>query len=304
MTAVEPSFSQASSSPMIRNYLGFPAGVSGAELLRRAWYQILMFGFDARIGRAATSIQVHGDHHIITLDDGASLRAATVVLATGVAYRRIGIPSVDRLVGRGVFYGYGAPEAQALTGESVAIVGGANSAVQAAAHLARYARHVRLIVRGATLADSASEYLVEQVANLNNVAVHLNTEVVEARDQQKLRSLVLRDNLAGSENEHEAVGLFILIGATPKTDWLPAEIRRDEKGFVLTGDDAPSAAGPEFSRLPLETTAPGIFAAGDVRHGSVKRVAAAVGEGAAAIQQVPRYRSSAPVTSREVTTSA
>ena len=304
VVVVEPTFSQASSSPMIRNYLGFPAGVTGAELLRRAWYQILMFGFEPRIGRAADSIQLDGDQHVVVLDDGARVRTASVVLATGVAYRRIGIPSVDRLVGRGVFYGYGAAEAQALEGESVAIVGGANSAAQAAAHLARYARQVRLIIRGPSLSGSASEYLVEQVASLGNVVVHPNTEVVEARGRHQLRSLVLRDKEAGTETEHEGAGLFILIGATPRTDWLPAAIARDEKGYVLTGDDVPSAGGPEFRQLPLETTAPGIFAAGDVRHGSVKRVAAAVGEGAAAIPQVLRYLESASRRSRQLAPSA
>jgi thioredoxin reductase (NADPH) len=251
-----------------------------------------MFGFEARIGRTAQRIHQDDDGYVVVLDDDAHVRTASVVLATGVAYRRIGIPSVDRLVGRGVFYGYGAPEAQALAGESVAIVGGANSAAQAAVHLARFAREVRLIVRGASLSGSVSEYLIEQLANLGNVVVDLDTEVAEARDRHQLRTLLLRDKVAGTETEHEAAGLFILIGAVPRTDWLPAAIARDDRGYVLTGSDVPSTGGSGPGREPLETTALGIFAAGDVRHGSVKRVAAAVGEGAAAIQQLHRSLSS------------
>jgi thioredoxin reductase (NADPH) len=289
---VEWTQSQAASSPMIRNYVGFPAGVTGAELLRRAWYQAAMFGFEARVGRYATNITSDGDQHVVGLDDGSLVRTRSIVLATGAEYRRISIPSVDDLLGRGVFYGYGAPEAQALTGEPVAIVGGANSAVQAAAHLARYARQVRLIVRGGSLSDSASDYLVQQVASLDNVTVHLNTQVAQARDRQQLRSLILRDTAAGTETEYEVTGLFILIGASPRTDWLPSGIARDEKGYVLTGDDvaaAASAVGAAPPGAPLQTSVPGIFAAGDVRAGSVKRVAPAVGEGAAAIAQLVRY---------------
>ena len=203
-----------------------------------------------------------------------------MVLSMGVAYRRIGIRSIDDLVGRGVFYTYGALEAQALAGQPAAVVGGANSAVQAAVHLARWARGVTLIVRGEDLASSASEYLLEQLGGFSNVEVLLSSEVVGAGDARQLRSLSVRNKRDGTVREVEAAGVFILIGSVPRTDWLPPEIARDDHGFVLTGTDA--------GRPPLETTMPGVFAAGDVRSGSVKRVAAAVGEGAEAIQQLHR----------------
>jgi thioredoxin reductase (NADPH) len=285
---VEPSIGQASSSPMIRNYLGFPDGVSGAELVRRAWRQAWLFGVQARMGRGARDIRADGDERIVVLDDGSEARARAIVLATGASYRRIGIPSVEGLVGRGVFYGSGATEARAMAGEPVAVVGGGNSAAQSAIHLARYAINVTLLVRGPSLAGSVSEYLLEQMNDLPNVEVRLNSVIVNARDQRRLRSLTIRDNTTGTIAEHEATGLFLLIGAEPRTEWLPAQIVRDERGFVLTGEDAPSADG--YTRLPLETTMPGVFAAGDARHGSIKRVAAAVGEGATASQQVQRYR--------------
>lgn len=291
---VEPSIGQASSSPMIRNYLGFPEGVSGAELVRRAWRQAWMFGVQARMGRGARGIRADGDERIVVLDDGSEARARAIVLATGASYRRIGIPSVEGLVGRGVFYGSGATEARAMAGEPVALVGGGNSAAQSAIHLARYASNVTVLVRGPSLAGSVSEYLLEQLNDLPNVEVRLSSEIVEARDHQRLRSLVIRDTAAGTIDERDATGLFLLIGAEPQTEWLPAEIARDERGFVLTGEDVPSADG--HTRLPLETTMAGVFAAGDVRHGSIKRVAAAVGEGAAASQQVQRYRSAASPT--------
>jgi thioredoxin reductase (NADPH) len=291
---VEPSIGQAGSSPMIRNFLGFPSGLSGAELLRRAWQQAWMFGVQARIGRSANGIRADGEERIVLLDDGSEARAKAIVLAMGASYRRIGIPSVEGLVGRGVFYGSGATEARAMAGEAVAVVGGGNSAAQSAIHLARYAGMVTVIVRGPSLAGTVSEYLLEQLNDLPNVEVRLSSEIAEARDHQRLRSIVIRDNAAGTIDERDATGLFLLIGAEPRTEWLPSTIARDERGFVLTGDDVPSADG--HTRLPLETTMPGVFAAGDVRHDSMKRVAAAVGEGAAASQQVQRYRSAAAST--------
>ena len=287
---IEPSFGQASSSPMIRNYLGFPEGVSGAELMRRAWSQALMFGAAARIGRRAIDIHRRGDRNVVVLDDGSEVTTHVVLLAIGVEYRRIGVPSVDRLIGRGVFYGFSAGDAQAMSGADLAVVGGANSAVQAAAHLARHARSVHLIVRGSNLTDSASDYLIEQIHALPNVTVHLDSEVAEAKGKQQLRSIILRNRLSGETAEQPVAGLFILIGAMPRTDWLPEGLARDSQGFVLTGEDGPRPQGPEQFRLPYETTLPGVFALGDVRSGSIKRVAAAVGEGSAAVQQVIRYR--------------
>jgi thioredoxin reductase (NADPH) len=295
---VEPSVGQASSSPMIRNYLGFPAGISGAELVRRAWWQASMFGVRTLGGRAALGIRSDGEDRFVVLDDGSEIQARAVVLGMGASYRRIGVPSVEALVGRGVFYGSGATEARALAGEPVAVVGGGNSAAQAAVHLARYASRVDLLVRGPSLADTASRYLTDQLDDLGNVEVRVRSQVIEARDRHRLRSLVIRDNAAGSVSERPATALFLLIGAEPRTDWLPAEIERDERGFILTGDATPSHGDGGDDDLPLETTMPGVFAVGDVRHGSVKRVAPAVGEGAATSQQLLRYFAEQPALHR------
>jgi thioredoxin reductase (NADPH) len=297
---INDTFSQASSSPMIRNYLGFPAGVTGAELMRRAWTQALMFGSSARIGRRATAIRREGDKNVVDLDDGSHVRTDIVMLAIGVEYRRMGVPSVDGLVGRGVFYGYNGADALALAGENTAVVGGGNSAVQAAISLARQAHSVHLVVRSDSLAGSASEYLLEQLDVLPNVTVHLNSEVTEAGGDQQLKSLRLRNRVTGEEQVQPASGLFVMIGAVPRTEWLPPEIARDARGFILTGDDGPRPESPEQFRLPFETTMPGVFALGDVRAGSVKRVAAAVGEGSAAVHQVMRYRSRLPAREREL----
>ena len=194
---INSTFSQASSSPKIWNYLGFPDGVTGAELMRRAWEHALMFGAVGRIGRTADGIRHEGGHNVVSLDDGSEVTAEVVMLAIGVDYRRIGVESVDRLIGRGVFYGFSAADALALSGLDVAVVGGANSAVQAAISLARDGRAVHLIVRGD--APSASDYLTEQVDALPNVTVHLNSEVAEATDAQQLRSLTLRDRTTGRD---------------------------------------------------------------------------------------------------------
>ena len=286
---VNDTFSQASSSPLVRNYLGFPSGVTGAELMRRAWSQAMIFGAAARIGRVATTIRREGSRNVVELDDGSNVTTGVVMLATGADYRRIGVENVDRLVGRGVFYGYGALEAQAMAGTDAAVIGGANSAVQAAIHVARYARSVSLIVRGSSLAESASDYLITQLDGLPNLTVHLDSEVIDASDDRRLRQISLRNRNTGEVVEKSVSGLFIMIGAVPRTDWLPDAIARDQKGFVLTGDDGPHVAAPDQVRLPFETTMPGVFALGDVRAGSVKRIAAAVGEGSAAVQQVHRY---------------
>jgi len=297
---INDTFSQASSSPMIRNYLGYPAGVTGAELMRRAWTQALMFGAHARIGRRATGIRREGARVVVSLDDGSAVRADVVMLAIGVDYRRMGIESIDRLVGSGVFYGYNGADALALAGEDAAVIGGGNSAVQAAISLSRHARSVRLVVRGDSLESGASEYLIEQIQILPNVTIHLNSEVVEAGGDQQLNSLVIRDRVTGQTVEEPASGLFVMIGAVARTEWLPPEIARDARGFVLTGDDGPRPESPEQFRLPFETTTPGIFALGDVRAGSVKRVAAAVGEGSAAVHQVMRYRARRAAPEREL----
>jgi thioredoxin reductase (NADPH) len=209
-----------------------------------------------------------------------------------VAYRRIGVPSVEALLGRGVFYGSVAAEAAALAGEPVAVVGGGNSAAESAVHLARYASRVHMLVRGASLSESVSDYLVQQLRALSNVEILVGTEVVDAREPHRLRSLSIRDRGSGAVRELPVTALFLLIGAEPRTEWLPDEVARDERGFVIAGDPL-SSGGTGDGRLPLETSMPGVFAVGDVRKGSVKRVAPAVGDGAAVSQQLMRYLSGA-----------
>jgi thioredoxin reductase (NADPH) len=286
---VNETYSQASSSPLVRNYLGFPGGITGAELMRRAWTQSMMFGASTRIGRLATDIRRVDGRNVVQLEDGAEISARVVMLAIGADYRRLEVESVDRLVGRGVFYGYGALEAQAMTGVDAAVIGGANSAVQAAISVSRYARSVTLIVRGSTLRESASEYLITQIEDRPNVTVRYDSEVVHASDERRLRSITVRNMQTGATETRHVSGLFVMIGAMPRTDWLPSTIARDERGYVLTGVDVPQDDDPEHPRLPFETSMPGVFALGDVRAGSVKRIAAAVGEGSAAVAQVHRY---------------
>jgi thioredoxin reductase (NADPH) len=285
---VEPATGQASASPMLRNYLGFPSGISGAELLRRGWYQALWFGVQMQVGRAAGAIRREGKELIVVLDENSEVRSKTVVVATGLAHRSIGIPSVERLVGRGVFYGSGFPVASTLFGEPVAVIGGANSAAEAAVHLAKFASRVSVLVRSPSITDSMSDYLTQQLDSLTNVEIRLNTEVVDASEEQQLRSVVVRNNATGVDHQLDVTGLFILIGFAPRTDWLPDEIARDERGFVLTGDDA-RVGGDRHGPLPLETSMAGVFAAGDVRRDSVKRIATAVGEGVSVTNQIHEY---------------
>ena len=277
---------QASSSPMMRNYLGFPAGVTGGELTARAYQQAVTFGVKVVFGRTATALRTEGEDRIVILDDGAELRAADVVVATGVSYRRMGIARLESLVGRGVFYGSGTSEARAVEGEHVYVVGGANSAGSAAIHLARHAARVTVLVRGGTLVDTMSDYLIREIDNADNVDVRLNTEIEDVRGDLRLEGLVLRDRSAGTSEDVPAAAVFILIGAAPRTSWLPPEIARDDHGFILTGVQRPDSS----DGLGLATTLPGVFAAGDVRSNPVKRVAAAVGDGSTAIRQVHEAR--------------
>jgi thioredoxin reductase (NADPH) len=281
---------QASSSPMLRNYLGFPAGVGGADLATRAYQQAWTFGADFLIGRTATGIRATGDMRIVALDDRSEVQARAVVIATGVAYRRVGIESLESFIGRGVFYGSGATEARAMSGESVFVVGGANSAGEAAMYLARYASQVTVLVRGSSIRDGMSDYLVRELEAIPNIDIRSNTEIAEARGGSRLEGVTLRNNATGTTEDVPAAAVFILIGAVPRTDWLPPEIVRDERGFVLTGADRPDR--PDADTWSLATTMAGVFAAGDVRHDSVKRVAAAVGEGSTVIRQVHEYRAS------------
>ena len=279
---------QATLSSLIRNYLGFPRGVSGARLSEQAYEQAWVFGAHFAFMERAERLARENGRLRLSLSEHGAVSAGAVILATGATYRRIGVPELEELNGAGVFYGGPASEAHGLSGLEVYVVGGANSAGQAALHLARFARRVTLVVRSGSLAAGMSHYLARQIEATPNVDVRLRTDVVGGDgDDGWLRHLVLRD-VDGQEETVEAQGLFLMIGARPGTEWLPPEIARDSRGFILTGADLGDDAGWPLERSPylLETSMPGVFAAGDVRHGAVKRVASAVGEGSIAIQLV------------------
>jgi thioredoxin reductase (NADPH) len=277
---------QARSSSLIRNYLGFPRGVSGGVLARQAYEQAWVFGARFAFMQHVTGLRADADRLVATLSEGATVSARAVVLATGVAYRRLGIPALEALAGAGVFYGGSGSDVHRMSGQDVYVLGGANSAGQEALHLARYARRVTLVVRGT---PGMSHYLVRQLAATPNVEIRLGTEIVGGGGDGWLTHLVLRDRASGAETPVAADGLYLSIGARPHTEWLPAEIARDDRGFVLTGADVPRDTWPlERDPLPLETSMPRVLAVGDARHGSVKRVASAVGAGSIAIQVVHR----------------
>ena len=281
---------QATSSSSIRNYLGFPRGVTGADLARRAYQQAWVFGARFAFMQSVMDLSREDDDIVVSLATGGVAVARAVVLATGARYRRLGVPELEELHGAGVFHGAAASEAPLAAGEEVYIVGGANSAGQAAIHLAGYAERVTLVVRAATLEAGMSHYLVRQVEETPNIDVLTGTEVVGGGGENWLDHLVLRDRASGGERTVAAYALFLMIGASPHTEWLPPTIERDQDGFVLTGSDLSDDALSAYGRrpLPLETSVPGVLAAGDVRHGSIKRVASAVGEGSIAIQYVHR----------------
>jgi len=280
---------QATSSSLIRNYLGFPRGVSGRRLARGAYEQAWVFGAEFCFMQTVAGIEPQDGRLLVTMADGSSVRSTAVLLATGASYRRLGVPSLEALNGAGVFYGSTASEAPGLTGCDAYVVGGANSAGQAVLHLARYARRVTLVVRGSSLRAGMSDYLVGQIEATDNIEVRLGTEVVGGGGDGRLEHLVLRDRESHVETTVDAQALFLLIGAQPCTAWLPPGIACDEQGFVLTGADVP-VDGWILERSPfaLETSMPGVFAVGDARHGSVKRVASAVGEGSISVQLIHR----------------
>jgi thioredoxin reductase (NADPH) len=286
---------QAGTTSLIRNYLGFPRGISGGDLAARATEQAVVFGAELVYTQPATSLRSNGADRVLTLANSTQAVSRTVVVATGVSYRRLPVPGLEELLGAGVFYGAAVTEAKAVQGQRVLVVGGANSAGQAAVHLARHAEQVTLLVRGGSLADGMSAYLVEELQRAGNVAVRLRTEVTAVEGAGRLEAVTVRDGVTEATETLPAAALFILIGAEPHTDWLASAVERDERGFVLTGRDLLRAGRPPqgwpLDRPPLllETSLPGVFAAGDVRHGSVKRVASAVGEGAIAIQLVHQY---------------
>jgi thioredoxin reductase (NADPH) len=281
---------QAGTSSLIRNYLGFVRGVSGGELAHRAWQQAVLFGAQFVFTHQAVGFTAGADHHVVTLDDGSQAVARAVIIATGVTYRRLGIPGLDRFVGTGVFYGAAGVEAPAMAGQEVHVIGGANSAGQAALHLARFADRVTLLVRGQSLAAGMSDYLVRQLEETPNIDVRLSTRVVDGGGTSHLEAVTLEDVGTRRQKEVPAAAVFVLIGAEPHTDWLRDVVELDERGFVLTGRDIPQSAWPgPRAPLPFETSVAGVFAAGDVRYGSVKRVAGAVGEGSVTVGSVHRY---------------
>jgi thioredoxin reductase (NADPH) len=283
---------QAGASSLIRNYLGFARGVSGWELAQRAYIQAWVFGTRFMVTREATGISSEAEWLSVEIAGKEDVRARAVVLATGVSYRRIGIPALEELTGAGVFYGASLSEARALRGETAYVVGGGNSAGQAALHLSRFARRVTMLVRAPTLDVNMSQYLCEGIEAVDNIEVRLETEVVDGGGDARLRHLVLRDRSNGTTERVDAAGLFVMIGARADTDWLPAAVERDPRGYVLTDDDLVRdgrlVESWPLDRAPMimETSMPRVFAVGDVRHTSTKRVASAVGEGSVVVEQL------------------
>jgi thioredoxin reductase (NADPH) len=294
-SVIEPDVvgGQASMSSMIRNYFGFPWGIGGSDLTERGEAQATGFGARFVLSRTATALREEDDNRVLTLSNGTEVRSRTVVISTGVAYRRLDVPGIAPLVGAGVFYGASFADAQSLSGVDVYILGGGNSAGQAALHLARMGARVTILIRGDSLAKRMSGYLVNEIESDGRVRTRLNTQVSKAIGHQRLEGLVLNDSSTSMTEEVPAAALYVLIGAVPRTEWLRPVLACDDHGFLLTGPDLLGSAdgGWPLGRQPLlfETSMPGVFAAGDVRHGSGKRVAAAVGEGSTAVLLVRDY---------------
>jgi thioredoxin reductase (NADPH) len=286
---------QAGQSSRIENYLGFPDGVSGAQLTDRARRQAAKFGAEVLTTRDVIGLEVNGSARSVRFADGSAIDAHTVILATGVSYRRLGAPGMDDMTGRGVYYGSALTEAAACSGQDIFIVGGANSAGQAAVYLARGAKSVTILVRGSSLEQSMSYYLIQQIQDISNISVRTCTEVIGAEGSDHLERLTLRDTSTGATETVDAQWLFLFIGAAPLTDWLDGVVERDLRGFVIAGPDlsveGQMPKGWVLDRAPyhLETSVPGVFVAGDARAESAKRVASAVGEGAMAVMLVHRY---------------
>jgi thioredoxin reductase (NADPH) len=279
---------QAGTSPLIRNYPGFPHGINGGLLMERTCEQAWLMGAHIVFAQQAVALERRGDDRIVHLFDGTELRAHAVVIATGIEWRRLGVPRLEALVGSGVFYGAAVSESRAMHDQDVFIIGAGNSAGQAALDLAKHARAVTLVVRGDSFAKSMSSYLVRAIESMPNVVVRHGTEVVDGAGNGSLERIKLVDRANDTIEEVSAAALFIMIGGEPHTQWLPEEIARDAQGYVITDRDLLEQPGVHWEHhrepLTLETSVPGVFAAGDVRHGSIKRVASAVGEGATVVR--------------------
>ena len=291
---------QAGTSSRIENYLGFPSGLSGNDLARRAVTQARRFGVEILSPQEVTGMRVEDPYRFITLVGGSEISCHALILALGVSWRRLEVPGLDRLTGAGVYYGAAQTEALTCQDEDVYIIGGANSAGQAAMYFSKYARQVTMLVRGESLTKSMSQYLIEQIAETPNITVQAHSSVVEAKGETSLEAIVVENVLSGELTTVPAVSLFIFIGAVPRTDWLNGMVERDNRGFVITGPDLKSGDNRSGSHRPkgwrldrdpylLETNIPGVFAVGDVRHGSIKRVASGVGEGSICVQFVHQY---------------
>ena len=286
---------QAGTSSRIENYLGFPAGLSGGDLARRAVDQARRFEVEILTPQEVSAVRVEDPYRIVTLTDGTEISCYAIIITTGVSYRKLDAPGMDRLTGRGVYYGAAQTEAFSCKGEDVYVVGGANSAGQAAMFFSSHARKVFLLCRGGDLGKSMSDYLVRQIEDTENIEVLLNTNVAAVEGEEHLERVSVHNTATGETGTFPAHSLFVFIGAAPKTDWLDGLVARDERGFILSGTDMmhdgkrPTGWRPDRDPFLLETSVPGVFVAGDVRHGSVKRCASAVGEGSIAVQFVHQY---------------
>jgi thioredoxin reductase (NADPH) len=288
---------QAGMSSKIENYLGFPSGLSGADLTRRAVTQARRFGVEILSPQEAAGARAEGPYRFVRFADGTEISCHSLLIASGVQWRKLDVPGVERLTGAGIYYGAAMTEARSCQDEDVYVVGGANSAGQSALHFARYARRVTMIVRGDSLEKSMSQYLVDQIKKTPNIHFELNSSVAEVHGESHLEEVSIYCSASGETHRLPANYLFILIGAQPHTEWLAGVVERDERGFILTGPDlmrdGKRPRGWQLERDPylLETSVPGIFAVGDVRKGSIKRVASGVGEGSVAISFVHQYLS-------------
>jgi len=284
-------------SSRIENYLGFPNGLSGGDLARRAVVQATRFGVEILSPQEAIGVRTEGSYRIIKLKDGNEISCHALMVATGVQWRRLEAPGIDRLQGAGIYYGGGSTEALSCKGETVYVVGGANSAGQAAMNFAKFAERVVILVRGTSLASTMSQYLIDQIKEMSNIQLWTHANVAEAHGETHLEEISVLCSDTNKVERVPASSMFIFIGALPRTDWLGELVERDDRGFILTGPDliweGKQPKGWTLERDPflLETNIPGLFAVGDVRHGSVKRVASGVGEGSVAVQFIHQYLS-------------